>query len=313
MASQRAATVPGSLETSGFAARLAGAVTGGVHFDAFTRGRYATDASFYQIDAHGRGRAAHHRGGARRARDRARGGRAGHPARRRHLAMRPDRQLGLVIDTSRHLNRMLALDAASADAARSSPASCSTTSTAGSSRTGCGSRSTSRPRRARPSAAWPATTAAAGARCATAPCATTCCRWKRCSPTARARASGRCRATLPAPHATRRAGPLCRDLLDARRARGRRGRGALPEGAAPGRRLQPRRARAGPAGTTWPTCWSAPRGRSRSSTAIELKLWPLLRNRVVGVCHFGSFYEAMDSAQHLVSWRRSRSSWSTAR
>ena len=36
------------------------------------------------------------------------------------------------------------------------------------------------------------------------------------------------------------------------------------------------------------------------STAIELKLWPLLGARGVGVCHFGSFYEAMDAAQHLV-------------
>jgi FAD/FMN-containing dehydrogenase/Fe-S oxidoreductase len=36
------------------------------------------------------------------------------------------------------------------------------------------------------------------------------------------------------------------------------------------------------------------------STGIELKLWPLLGRRAVGVCHFGSFYAAMDAAQHLV-------------
>jgi FAD/FMN-containing dehydrogenase/Fe-S oxidoreductase len=36
------------------------------------------------------------------------------------------------------------------------------------------------------------------------------------------------------------------------------------------------------------------------STAVELKLWPLLGPRAVGVCHFGSFYAAMDAAQHLV-------------
>ncbi len=36
------------------------------------------------------------------------------------------------------------------------------------------------------------------------------------------------------------------------------------------------------------------------STAIELKLWPLLGRRAVGLCHFGSFYAAMDAAQHLV-------------
>ena len=36
------------------------------------------------------------------------------------------------------------------------------------------------------------------------------------------------------------------------------------------------------------------------TTQIELKLWPLLGPKVFGVCHFGSFYEAMDAAQHLV-------------
>ncbi|MGC2775009.1 MAG: FAD-linked oxidase C-terminal domain-containing protein [Bradyrhizobium sp.] len=36
------------------------------------------------------------------------------------------------------------------------------------------------------------------------------------------------------------------------------------------------------------------------STRIELKLWPLIRTKVLGICHFGSFYEAMDAAQHLV-------------
>lgn len=36
------------------------------------------------------------------------------------------------------------------------------------------------------------------------------------------------------------------------------------------------------------------------STAIELKLWPLLTQKVLGVCHFATFHEAMDAAQHLV-------------
>ncbi len=36
------------------------------------------------------------------------------------------------------------------------------------------------------------------------------------------------------------------------------------------------------------------------STAIELKLWPVLGKRALGVCHFGSFFAAMDAAQHLV-------------
>jgi len=37
------------------------------------------------------------------------------------------------------------------------------------------------------------------------------------------------------------------------------------------------------------------------TTAIELKLAPVLGKRVVGVCHFGQFYEAMNAAQHLVT------------
>ncbi|HET9717449.1 MAG TPA: FAD-linked oxidase C-terminal domain-containing protein [Pseudolabrys sp.] len=36
------------------------------------------------------------------------------------------------------------------------------------------------------------------------------------------------------------------------------------------------------------------------STRIELKLAPLLGRRAVGACHFGSFFEAMASAQHIV-------------
>src|SRR5207302_9016612 len=39
------------------------------------------------------------------------------------------------------------------------------------------------------------------------------------------------------------------------------------------------------------------------TTQVELNLWPVMRNRVLGVCHFGSFYEAMDAAQHLVKLR----------
>jgi FAD/FMN-containing dehydrogenase/Fe-S oxidoreductase len=36
------------------------------------------------------------------------------------------------------------------------------------------------------------------------------------------------------------------------------------------------------------------------ATRLELKLSPLLPAKLVGVCHFGRFYEAMDAAQHLV-------------
>ena len=37
------------------------------------------------------------------------------------------------------------------------------------------------------------------------------------------------------------------------------------------------------------------------STAIELKLWPLIPHKVLGVCHFPTFHQAMDAAQHLVT------------
>jgi FAD/FMN-containing dehydrogenase/Fe-S oxidoreductase len=36
------------------------------------------------------------------------------------------------------------------------------------------------------------------------------------------------------------------------------------------------------------------------STQVELKLWPLLGKRALGVCHFGSFHAAMNAAQHIV-------------
>jgi FAD/FMN-containing dehydrogenase/Fe-S oxidoreductase len=36
------------------------------------------------------------------------------------------------------------------------------------------------------------------------------------------------------------------------------------------------------------------------STRIELKLWPLLGRRAVGACHFARFYDAMDAARHIV-------------
>src|SRR3954471_23075743 len=49
MATKRAATIRSSAADSALAGRLRAATTGDVFFDAFNRGRYATDASFYQI------------------------------------------------------------------------------------------------------------------------------------------------------------------------------------------------------------------------------------------------------------------------
>ena len=35
--------------------------------------------------------------------------------------------------------------------------------------------------------------------------------------------------------------------------------------------------------------------------AIEIALWPVMGPRAVGVCHFGSFYDAMQAVQHIVT------------
>jgi FAD/FMN-containing dehydrogenase len=92
MAAEVAGTSSESVPTDRLAARLVRDMTGDVLFDRFSRGRYATDASFYQIMPAGvvvprtmnealRALAI--------ARDE---GGQGHAARRRHLAVRPDRQ-----------------------------------------------------------------------------------------------------------------------------------------------------------------------------------------------------------------------------
>src|ERR1700694_1867416 len=49
MATMRTEKSGHSAEDSGLAARLRREITGDVFFDPFNRGRYATDASFYQI------------------------------------------------------------------------------------------------------------------------------------------------------------------------------------------------------------------------------------------------------------------------
>ena len=49
MAASGAEKSRNSAESSGLAMRLAREIKGDVFFDAFNRGRYATDASFYQI------------------------------------------------------------------------------------------------------------------------------------------------------------------------------------------------------------------------------------------------------------------------
>ena len=74
----------------GLEARLRREIRGEVMFDAFSRGRYSTDASIYQIEPLGRCCAARPRGCRGRDCDSPRRGRAGVAAGGRHLAMRAD-------------------------------------------------------------------------------------------------------------------------------------------------------------------------------------------------------------------------------
>jgi FAD/FMN-containing dehydrogenase/Fe-S oxidoreductase len=55
-----------------------------------------------------------------------------------------------------------------------------------------------------------------------------------------------------------------------------------------------------PAGSNLAHILVGSEGTLAYSTRIELKLWPLIGKKVIGACHFGSFYQAMDAAQHLV-------------
>ncbi len=81
--------------------------------------------------------------------------------------------------------------------------------------------------------------------------------------------------------------------------RGRRDRPPLPEAAAPGRRLQHRHDRPMPA-TTWRICWSAPKERWRFSARSSSIFSRYPPHRVLGICHFPTFYQAMDATQHIV-------------
>ena len=112
-------------------------------------------------------------------------------------------------------------------------------------------------------------------------------------------------------------GPVARDLSDLAATLAAAAAGARSAGAR--RRARPTRSRrafprcsAGSAATI-STRWCPGRndlnlahilvgseGTLAFSTEIELKLSPLLGARAVGACHFGSFYEAMDAAQHIV-------------
>jgi FAD/FMN-containing dehydrogenase len=52
--------------------------------------------------------------------------------------------------------------------------------------------------------------------------------------------------------------------------------------------------------STWRTCWSARRARSRGFRSVTLKLSTLPRHKALGVVHFPTFYRAMDCTRHIV-------------
>src|SRR5579871_1643801 len=101
-----------SVDDSALAARLKREIAGDVLFDSFSRGRYATDASFYQIMPAGvviprtMDEAVRAIGLAREA------GRIVTPRGGGTSQCGQTVNDGLVIDVSKHLNKMLSLDAA---------------------------------------------------------------------------------------------------------------------------------------------------------------------------------------------------------
>src|SRR3954466_10563621 len=111
MATKRAATIRSSAADSALAARLAGAITGDVFFDAFNRGRYATDASFYQILPLGVVIPRTMDEALRTLAIAADAGRIVTPRGGGTSQCGQTVNEGLVVDFSRHLNRILSLDA----------------------------------------------------------------------------------------------------------------------------------------------------------------------------------------------------------
>ena len=159
------------------------------------------------------------------------------------------------------------------------------------------------------SAAWPATIPAARARSATATWCTTCARSTRCWPTARA---FRFDASVPEDIAIRRSARYRRSRCAAhRRARSGGDRAHVPEGAAPGRRLQPRhdssRSRERPYTTDNSVNMAhllvGSRRHARVLERADARAVAAAEAQDAGRLHFPSFYKAMEAPQHIVKLR----------
>ncbi|WP_063202998.1 FAD-binding and (Fe-S)-binding domain-containing protein [Bradyrhizobium sp. AT1] len=299
MAAEVAGKSPESVETDRLAARLAREITGDVLFDRFSRGRYATDASFYQIVpsgvvvpktmdealralaiARGEGVKVTPRGGGT--------SQCGQTV-----------NDGLVVDLSKHLNRILSLDVEGRtcvvepgivldDLNRQLkkhglwfPVDVSTASRATiggmAGNNSCGGRSlrygTMRDNTLSMEAALADGTLSR---------------------------FGEVSHDLSDLDASESVRPLFRDMLDlgAREAEEIAARFPKVQRRVGGYNLDalvPRNAR-----NNMAHLLVGSEGTLAFTTKVELKLWPVIRNKALGVCHFGSFYEAMDAAQHLV-------------
>src|SRR5215212_840277 len=295
----RASALPGSVETSAFVARLQQAVSGGVRFDVFTRGRYATDASFYQIMPLGVvvPRTTEEALAALAiARD------EGVPVTPRGGGTSQCGQTvnsGLIVDTSKHLNRVLSLDVENR--------SCVVEP---------GIVLDDLNRQLKPHGLWfpvdvsTASRATIGGMAGNNSCGGRSLRYGTMRDNTlsmrAALADGELLTFGPVPRDLARLNvdapgrDLFRDLL----ALGER------EAAEVAARFPKVQRRVGgynldaltPNGPTnnMAHVLVGSEGTLAFTTEVELKLWPVIRNRVLGVCHFGSFYEAMDAAQHLV-------------
>ena len=299
MAAEVAGKSPESVETDRLAARLAREITGDVLFDRFSRGRYATDASFYQIVpsgvvvpktmdealralaiARGEGVKVTPRGGGT--------SQCGQTV-----------NDGLVVDLSKHLNRILSLDVEGRtcvvepgivldDLNRQLkkhglwfPVDVSTASRATiggmAGNNSCGGRSlrygTMRDNTLSMEAALADGTLSR---------------------------FGEVSHDLSDLDASESVRPLFRDMLElgAREAEEIAARFPKVQRRVGGYNLDalvPRNAR-----NNMAHLLVGSEGTLAFTTKVELKLWPVIRNKALGICHFGSFYEAMDAAQHLV-------------
>src|SRR3954469_12774934 len=293
-------SAPASTPPQAFATRLGQAVTGGVHFDAFTRGRYATDASFYQIMPLGVA--------VPRTTEEALAALA--VAREESVPVTPRGggtsqcgqtvNRGLIVDVSKHLNRILSLDV--------EKQTCIVEP---------GIVLDDLNRQLKPHGLWfpvdvsTASRATIGGMAGNNSCGGRSLRYGTMRDNTLSMRAALADGTLLD------FGPVSRDLARLNvDAPGRDlFRDLLTLGEREAAEVEARfpkvQRRVGgynldalvPNGPTnnMAHVLVGSEGTLAFTTQVELKLWPVIRNKVLGVCHFGSFYEAMDAAQHLVT------------